>query len=35
MKTKQFLNQQGIVYDLVDVDLAEQEIANRALAEVQ
>jgi glutaredoxin-like protein NrdH len=35
MKTKQFLNQHGIVYDLVDVDLAEQEIANRALAEVQ
>lgn len=35
IKTKQFLNQHGIVYDLVDVDLAEQEIANRALAEVQ
>jgi glutaredoxin len=35
MKTKQFLNQQGIAYDLVDVDLAEEEIADRALEEVQ
>jgi glutaredoxin-like protein NrdH len=35
MKTKQFLNQQGIAYDLVDVDLAEAEIADRVLAEVQ
>jgi len=35
MKTKQLLNQQGIAYDLVDVDLAEEEIANRALEEVK
>jgi glutaredoxin-like protein NrdH len=35
MKTKQFLKQQGIVYDLVDVDLAEAEIADQILAEVQ
>jgi glutaredoxin-like protein NrdH len=35
MKTKQFLNQQNIAYDLVDVDLAEKEVASRALQEVQ
>ena len=35
MKAKQLLNQQGIAYDLVDVDLAEDEIADRALEEVQ
>ena len=35
MKTKQLLNQQNIAYDLVDVDLAEEEIAGRVLEEVQ
>jgi glutaredoxin len=35
MKTKQLLSQQGIAYDLVDVDLAEKEIADRVLEEVQ
>ncbi len=35
MKTKQLLNQQNIAYDLVDVDLAEEEIASRVLEEVQ
>jgi len=35
MKAKQLLSQQGIAYDLVDVDLAEEEIANRALEEVK
>ena len=35
MKTKQLLNQHNIAYDLVDVDLAEEEVADRVLEEVQ
>jgi len=35
MKTKQLLDQHGIDYDLVDVDLAEEGIASKALEEVQ
>ena len=35
MKTKQLLNEHNIAYDLVDVDLAEEEVADRVLEEVQ
>jgi glutaredoxin len=35
IKTKQLLNQQNVAYDLIDVDLAEQEIASRVMKEVK
>ncbi|BCV22057.1 glutaredoxin family protein [Moorella sp. Hama-1] len=35
MKTKQLLNEQGATYDLIDVDLAPDEVAARALEEVR
>ncbi len=35
MKTKQLLNEQGVVYELVDVDLVADDVADRVLEEVQ
>ncbi len=34
-KAKQLLNEQEIAYDLLDVDLAEDDVADKALKEVQ